>query len=259
VAVTRGNETAAIARYRNNPNVLYAEPNYVRSIPKPAAQGQASPVMPGDYYFREQWALHNTGQGFLCIPWIDGDFCASTSARPMRHRCPRSMGGFPGYDIPVAIVDSGVDYTHPDLASKYIGGWDFVNDDGDPMDDHGHGTHVAGTIAAAMNNPTGDPGADEGVVGVAPNAVILSYKVCTPDGSCDDFAIAQAIDRAVADGARVINMSLGRNRVLAGNVRLGSSRLERGARHRRCGRQQWCDHAVLPGSVSACRLGGRVR
>ena len=76
------------------------------------------------------------------------------------------------------------------------------------MDDHGHGTHVAGTIAALINNPTGDPAAEEGVAGVAPNALILLYKVCTPDGHCNDFAIAQAIDRAVTDGAKVINMSL---------------------------------------------------
>ena len=109
----------------------------------------------------------------------------------------------------MAVIDSGVDYTHPDLAANYAGGDDFVFGDGDPMDDHGHGTHVAGTIAAAMNNLTGTPAAAEGVVGVAPNARILAYKVCRSDGTCDDFAIQQAIARAVADGANVINMSLG--------------------------------------------------
>ena len=112
-------------------------------------------------------------------------------------------------NVTVAVIDSGVDYTHPDLAANYAGGDDFVFGDGDPMDDHGHGTHVAGTIAASMNNPTGTPAAAEGVVGVAPNARILAYKVCRSDGTCDDFAIQQAIARAVADGANVINMSLG--------------------------------------------------
>lgn len=107
----------------------------------------------------------------------------------------------------VAVIDSGIDYTHPDLAGQYGGGWDFLNGDSDPFDDHGHGTHVAGTIAAAMNNPTG--GAEEGVAGVAPSARILSYKVCGPDGSCTDFGIAQALDRAITDHAQVINMSLG--------------------------------------------------
>ena len=77
------------------------------------------------------------------------------------------------------------------------------------MDDHGHGTHVAGTIAAALDNLTGNPAEAEGVVGVAPHARILAYKVCRADGTCDDFAIQQAIARAIADGANVINMSLG--------------------------------------------------
>jgi hypothetical protein len=114
-----------------------------------------------------------------------------------------------GTAVAVAVIDSGIDYTHPDLAANYIGGYDFVSSDGDPMDDHGHGTHVAGTIAAAVNNLTGNPADEEGVAGVAPNARILAYKVCGPDGSCSDFAIAQAIALAIADGARVINMSLG--------------------------------------------------
>ena len=164
-----------------------------------------------------------------------------------------------GTNIPVAIVDSGIDYTHPDLASKYIGGWDFVNNDGDPMDDHGHGTHVAGTIAAAMNNPTGDPAADEGVVGVAPNAVILSYKVCTPDGSCDDFAIAQAIDRAVTDGARVINLSLGGTEYSQAMFDAVAGCVERRPRHRCRGRQRRRDDAVLSGGVSSRCLRGCVR
>ena len=111
--------------------------------------------------------------------------------------------------VTVAVIDTGVDYTHPDIAPNYAGGDDFVFLDGDPMDDHGHGTHVAGTIAAALDNLTGNPAEAEGVTGVAPNARIRAYKVCRSDGTCDDFAIQQAIARAVSDGANVINMSLG--------------------------------------------------
>ena len=107
------------------------------------------------------------------------------------------------------MIDSGIDYNHPDLAANYAGGDDFVFGDGDPMDDHGHGTHVSATIAAAMNNLTGDPEREEGVVGSRPTLASSRYKVCTPDGSCNDFAIEQAIERAIADGAKVINMSLG--------------------------------------------------
>jgi hypothetical protein len=107
------------------------------------------------------------------------------------------------------VIDTGIDYTHPDLAANFVGGQDFVNGDPDPMDDHGHGTHVSGTIAARLNNLTGTPADEEGVVGVAPDAQILAYKVCSADGTCSDFAIEQAIAQAVTDGAKVINMSLG--------------------------------------------------
>ena len=86
-----------------------------------------------------------------------------------------------GTEIKVAVIDSGIDFNHPDLVDAYIGGKNYVFPDTEPMDDHGHGTDVAGTIAAALNNPTGNPAKEEGVVGVAPNARILAYKVCTRD------------------------------------------------------------------------------
>ena len=207
--VPRGAETAAIARYRNNPNVLYAQLNFVRSLPEPLSHAPGSEIVPGDYYFDEQWALHNTGQYFYCIPFLDDELCLYLAKPDADIDAPEAWALSTGTNVAVAVIDTGIDYGHPDLAGKFIGGWDFVNNDGDPMDDHGHGTHVAGTIAALINNPTGDPAAEEGVAGVAPNALILSYKVCTPDGHCNDFAIAQAIDRAVTDGAKVINMSLG--------------------------------------------------
>jgi subtilisin family serine protease len=107
------------------------------------------------------------------------------------------------------VIDSGIDYTHPDLAPNYLGGYDFIAQTPDPMDEHGHGTHVAGTIAAALGNQTGSPSASEGVVGVAPDVRLLGYKVCHIDGTCDDFAIQSAVAQAIVDGASVINMSLG--------------------------------------------------
>ena len=210
VAVARGDEMAAIARYRRNPNVLYAEPNHVRRIPAPLTHAPGSEVVPGDFHFDEQWALHNTGQLFYCFAWIDGEeLCFYAGTPDADIDAPEAWASVSGSNVRVAVIDSGVDYTHPDIAPNYAGGNDFTSADGNPMDDHGHGTHVAGTIAAAMNNPTGDPAAEEGVVGVAPQAQILAYKVCTADGTCSDFAIVQAIGQAVADGARVINMSLG--------------------------------------------------
>jgi thermitase len=209
VTVSRGNETAALARYRSNPHVLYAELNFVRTLPEPQSHSPGSEIVPGDYYFDEQWALHNTGQYFQCLPFLGDEICFYVGTPDADIDAPEAWALSTGTSVAVAVIDTGIDYTHPDLAGRFIGGWDFVDNDADPMDDHGHGTHVAGTIAAQINNPTGDPALEEGVAGIAPNALILSYKVCTPDGHCDDFAIAQAIDRAVTDGAKVINMSLG--------------------------------------------------
>ena len=81
VAVAAGDETGAINRYRRNPNVLYAEPNFIRSVPEPV--GDRTPIthvpgtetIPGDHWFKEQWALHNTGQLFYCVIPEIPDFC----------------------------------------------------------------------------------------------------------------------------------------------------------------------------------------
>jgi len=210
VGVTDGDEAAAIERYRRNPNVLYAERNFIRNIPQPINHDPASTIVPGDHLFNEQWALHNTGQQFYCFDWIFGDnFCFYQGTPGADIDAPDAWPLAKGEGVMVAVIDTGVDYTHPDLAANYAGGDDFTSPDGDPMDDQGHGTHVAGTIAAALNNLTGNPADEEGVVGVAPSARILAYKVCRFDGSCDDFAIERAINQAVVDGAKVINMSFG--------------------------------------------------
>ena len=203
VSVPAGDERGAIARYLRNPNVVVAEPNFVRRIDQQ--------VVPNDFFFREQWALHNTGQLFYCIPWIDGQqLCFYVGTPDADIDAPEAWAISTGSSaVKVAVIDTGIDYTHPDLAANYEGGYDFVTPDADPMDDHGHGTHVSGTIAAAMNNLTGSPAEAEGAVGIAPQSRVLAYKVCDANGGCSDFAIQQAIARAIADGAKVINMSLG--------------------------------------------------
>ncbi|HAN98485.1 MAG TPA: hypothetical protein DCQ98_14090, partial [Planctomycetaceae bacterium] len=101
----------------------------------------------------------------------------------------------------VAVVDTGIDYTHPELAGAYRGGYDFVNNDADPRDDHYHGTHVAGTIAAALNGT--------GVVGVAPGVDLYGLKVLGNTGSGSFSAIVASLDWCVANGIQVANFSLG--------------------------------------------------
>jgi subtilisin family serine protease len=216
-----GDETGAINRYRRNPNVLYAERNVIRTIPKlianrrTATHTPGSEIVPGDHFFNEQWALHNTGQLFYCIIPTLPDFCLYIGTPDADIDAPEAWAISAGSTVMVAVIDTGIDYTHPDLIQAYAGGLNYVSTapDGtpttDPLDDHGHGTHVSGTIAAALNNVTGDPAEEEGVVGVAPHARIRAYKVCDANGSCNDFSVQQAIVQAASDGAKVINMSLG--------------------------------------------------
>ena len=131
--------------------------------------------------------------------------------------------GVTGAGITVAVVDTGVDATHPDLAANmwtnpgeiagngldddnngFIDdsrGWDFASNDNDPMDLNGHGTHVAGTIAAANDG--------SGQTGVAYGARIMPARVLDAAGSGTYAAIANGVRYATANGARVINLSLG--------------------------------------------------
>lgn len=118
---------------------------------------------------------------------------------------PRSLG-YDGSGIKIAIIDTGVDYNHPDLfgfgpGGKVVGGFDFVENDDTPLDTNGHGTEVAGIIAA-----------DGGLKGVVPKAKILSYRVSATGNSVSSDLIVKAIQRAVLDGADIINISLGVNR-----------------------------------------------
>lgn len=112
--------------------------------------------------------------------------------------------GVTGAGVKVAVIDSGIDYTHPDLGGcfgagcRVAGGYDYVNDDADPRDDDGHGTHVAGIIAA---NGT--------LKGVAPDATLLAYKVLDSHGFGYSSDTIAALEQAVLGGAKVANLSLG--------------------------------------------------
>ena len=119
-----------------------------------------------------------------------------------------------GKGISVAVIDSGIDYTHDDLKDNYQGGYDFINNDNYPMDDsnypnHSHGTNVAGIIAAQKN--------DTGVVGVAPEVSLYALKVLNEQGSGDTSHVIAAIEWAVENGIDIINLSMEMNNAFLGN------------------------------------------
>ena len=170
---------AALASYANHPDVRYAEPDcFVQTT-----------VIPNDSDFGLLWGLHNTGQQIGSTPGTPGADIAAPEAWDF-------WSGDP--DFRIAVIDTGVNYEHPDLQANIwtneaelngevgvdddgngyiddIHGYDFYNEDGDPMDDRNHGSHVAGTIAAVANN-------NEGVVGVNWHARIVALKFLGPGG-----------------------------------------------------------------------------
>jgi subtilisin family serine protease len=192
---------AALAAYRRNPNVLYAEPNYLVQLE----------TTPNDPQFSQLWGLNNTGQ-------TGGTFDADIDAV---EAWDTTTGG--GTTV-VAVIDTGVDYNHPDLAANIwtnpgeiagnsqdddgngyvddVHGYDFVNFDGDPMDDNSHGTHVSGTIGAVGNNGVG-------VAGVNWNVQIMALKFLDAFGGGYTEGAILALDYAVAMGATVSNNSWG--------------------------------------------------
>lgn len=163
----------ALAKLRKDPNVVYAEPNYIYR-----AFGASAKRTVNDPKFGDLWGM-------------------------TKIQAPQAWDTTTGKsEVLVAVIDTGVDYNHPDLQGQVVKGPDFGNNDADPMDDQGHGTHVAGTIAALGDN-------GKGVVGVAYNTKILAIKVLGSDGSGDMAAIAKGVLKAHEMGAKVINMSLG--------------------------------------------------
>ena len=116
------------------------------------------------------------------------------------------LDGIDGSGIKVAVIDTGVDFNHPDLfgwgpEGKVIGGYNFIQVGEPPLDTNGHGTQVAGVIAA-----------DGQITGIAPKAKILAYKVSEDGEGVSSELIIKAIERAVEDGADIINISLGVNK-----------------------------------------------
>jgi subtilisin len=106
-----------------------------------------------------------------------------------------------GKGIKVAVLDTGIDFNHPDLAANYKGGVSFVSGESSPMDFNRHGTHCAGTIAAALNG--------QGVVGVAPAAYLYAVKVLAANGSGAWSNLISGLDWCISNGIHIASMSLG--------------------------------------------------
>lgn len=105
-------------------------------------------------------------------------------------------------DVIIAVLDSGITLNHPEFQGRLLPGYDFVNDDADPSDDHGHGTHTAGIIAAGIDNGIG-------MVGICPGCSLLPVKVLNQNNAGTWSGVAQGILFATDHGARVISLSLG--------------------------------------------------
>ncbi|NOZ67927.1 MAG: S8 family serine peptidase [Deferribacteres bacterium] len=197
--------------YSRNPNVEYAEPNYIAH----------AYWTPNDPLFSYQWNFYNPRYGGINIKsaWAiqRGDpsvivavidtgvayenYTESTSSRGGRGGGRKSSGITRKGGGSTGSVTAY--YLAPDLANtNFVAGYDFVNDDAHPNDDEGHGTHVTGTIAQSTNNGIG-------VAGIAFNTSIMPVKVLDKNGSGTYADIAEGIYFAANNGADVINMSLG--------------------------------------------------
>jgi serine protease len=167
----------------------YIEPNYIYKIPHPGKVSwlgeylnplnETKPTFkgPNDPLYSQQWNLHTIG---VASAWEQTK----------------------GNGVTVAVIDTGITRVRDLVETKFVPGYDFVNDKVEAKDDNGHGTHVAGTIAQATNN-------SYGVAGIAYEASLMPLKVLSNHGGGTVADIAEAIKFAADNGADVINMSLG--------------------------------------------------
>lgn len=183
VLQVKGDTSAALAALKADPNVAYAELNAVESLPPMKREGgiikgSSASRAGGDPMLADQWAMAK-----MNVP----------AAWDITQGDEKTI---------LAIVDTGIDYNHPDLAGRVIKGHDFANNDDDPMDGHAHGTHCAGIAAASAGNGIG-------IAGVAPKVTLMAVKVLSDAGSGTTDAVCAGIVYAADKGASVISMSLG--------------------------------------------------
>jgi thermitase len=185
----QGDVPTAVQSLRGRSGVLFADPNWLRQLD----------AAPADTAFYLKWDLDNPGT--LCNSSSD---CATADSDIDWLEAYEALGAsFSGAAV-VAVIDTGIDFNHPDLDGKITtDGYDFLDNDVEPFDTYGHGTHVAGIALAETDNNTGTAG-----VGFSPNIRVMPLRVCDENG-CPDSAIIDALYYASNNGANVINLSLG--------------------------------------------------
>jgi len=164
--------TQLLLYFRAREDIEYAEPNFI------LLQNEAT--LPNDIFYQEQYQWN--------LPVIETEKGWDISKGDK--------------NIIIAVVDTGVDLDHPDLRHKLVKGYNAIDDNNNPNDDNGHGTHVAGIIASETNN-------SEGVAGITWYNQIMPVKTLAKDGYGYTFDIAKGIVWATDHGADVINLSLG--------------------------------------------------
>ncbi|MEJ2139178.1 MAG: S8 family peptidase [Gammaproteobacteria bacterium] len=196
------------------PFVEYAHPNYRLHLDQ---------VPPDDEYFLEQWGLNNTGQASVYGAFLPGTPDADTDWLEASTLAT-------GNGVVIAVLDTGIDYRHSDISPNLwlndeelnglagvdddgngyiddVRGWDFVNEDPYPLDGHGHGTNVAGIIAAATGNT-------KGIAGIMPNGRVMALKVIGDAGEGTLADAIEAIEYALEKGVRISNSSWGYSEIL---------------------------------------------
>jgi subtilisin family serine protease len=168
----------ALEAYRARPEVAFAHPNWI---------GRGG-FTPDDTQWPAQWHHRNVGQS------------GGTAGADLESEAGWSaLRG--SASVTVAVLDTGIEVAHPEFAGRIVAGWDFVQDDADPSDDHGHGTMVAGVLAANADNGFA-------VAGVDHFCKILPIKVLDSSAMGTTFDLISGLDYARNHGADVINMSL---------------------------------------------------
>ncbi|WP_427133462.1 S8 family serine peptidase [Pseudarthrobacter sp. S9] len=186
IKVPAGKELQLIEALSRNPAVEYAEPDELVT------------AATADEYFPRQYALQNNGQSFTNTA---GGLAVAGGTVDADVDAVEAWNVTTGTGTKVAVLDSGVASDNTDIAPKVVARANF-SDATTSEDNYGHGTHVAGIIAAIANNTIG-------VAGVCPDCTILDGKVLNDSGSGSTSGIANGINWAVSNGAKVINMSLG--------------------------------------------------